>query len=79
MFFDQFGFNFLWGLIEVLIFMRSEPTTGGNMGGNYGTSVKSIGVQTGKPSHVNTSVGKSIYALERILNPHCGLPVCLRS
>ena len=63
MFFDQFGFNFLWGLIEVLIFMRSESTTGGNMGENYGTSVKSIGVQTGKPSNVNTSVGKSIYPL----------------
>ena len=44
--------------------MRSESTAGRNMGGNYGTSVKSIGLQTGKPSNVNTSVGMSI------LNPH---------
>ena len=59
--FDRFGCNFVQGLIGVLISMCLGPSDGRNVGGNYRTSGTSTGVQTGKSSNVNTSVGMSIY------------------
>ena len=59
MFFDQFEFNFLWGLIGVLS-MWSGSTTGENVGGNHGESGTSTGVHTGRPSNGNTLAGMSI-------------------